>query len=732
MRSRTSRRSRAILAALVPPALAAASVAGTTVLPAQAATPSYTITTGATGTYGYADDTPAYPYIDSDGTFYFQSSHSLYGATQGRAWNFWSGTNLDTGVSKAAISSATDNADTTARCNNSPTGLTSTYAPAGSSFAERNYCDLIGVWVDPDTGTWYGIVHNEFTPQPFGDGVHFDAIDYAQSTDKGNTWTIKDHILTSPFSTTRGDTNTTNGFPNETYYFGDGDPKMFVDYASGYIYVFYESQILNKAGGNRADFGHVARSPISAKFAPSSWEKYYNGAWSQPGVGGKEADLVPADSTDPAGYLDDAYNPNTTGTVQQQLAATPPTLPTVPPLAWMNVVWDAYLGEYIAMPRPENPTTSMPLTVYATTDLATEKWTAIGTTTSPAGSGWYRSMWDSVSLTSNQIVGKTFRDYCMYNCGVTSSGSTIGTEWVSTTIDSTSLPTPPVAAGTLHQIAAGDGQYLAQSGTGLTTVSSSSTAASQGWKFISTGDGFFTIANASSGQNLGVDDTGNAGRRWGAPLALGTGSSVGYQWGIQAVHDADLAGGSYRLVNRYSGQALSLTSGTGGAATAPQRDWTNTGTSGDTHAVNAQTLTFPASGTNLLPGGNFESGNPSGWTVHNAAIVTDSAAHSPTHDLQLKSPAGDYATTEYTVTGLAPNTAYTYSGWVRADTGNSTSFGVKNYGGTQVTVHTTATGWTPVSDQFTTGATNTSATVFCYLSSASATSTCDDLALTAN
>jgi hypothetical protein len=36
-----------------------------------------------------------------------------------------------------------------------------------------------------------------------------------------------------------------------------------------------------------------------------------------------------------------------------------------------------------------------------------------------------------------------------------------------------------------------------------------------------------------------------------------------------------------------------------------------------------------------------------------------------------------------------------------------------------------------VSGTFTTGATNTSATVFCYLPSASATSTCDDLTLTA-
>ncbi|MGW2377407.1 RICIN domain-containing protein [Kitasatospora sp. NPDC001683] len=937
----TARRSRAALAALVPLTLAVATLGAGVAPPARAATPTYTITTGTTGTYAYADDTPAYPFIDSDGKFYFQSSHSLYGGSQGRAWQFWTGTDIDTGVTKAAVSSAPDNAGTTVRCNNSPTGLMATYDPKGSQtsgYAERNYCDLIGVWVDPDTGTWYGAVHNEFTPSPFRDGLHYDSIDYAQSSDHGATWTITDHIITSPFTTWRendqlwtsafdgtvqvgsgqclditgggttagtavgkyactGNTNqewtaagntlvnpasglcltasdTTAGatftietcdtassatqdftapdtgatgqlqlagatpavcvdayttvqlaacndptkdgraqFPNQTYYYGDGDPKLFVDNASGYFYLYYDTQILNQAGGGRVDFGHVARAPISGKMAPSSWKKWYNGTWTEPGTGGKEADLIPSDGTTP-GYLDDAYNPNNTGTTAQQLSAG--QLPSAPPLAWLDVAYDAYLGKYISMARPENPTTSSPLHIYATSDLSTQKWVDIGSVTNPSGGAWYRSLLDGTSKTANYLVGKTFRNYCMYNCT-----STSGTEWVSTTIDtaSTNLPVPPVSPGSAYQIAAGDGQYLAQSGTGLTSTATSSTSASQAWKFTPTGDGFFTIANAASSQNIGVNDTANSGRAWGAPLSLGTGTSVGWQWFLQTVNDASLPAGSYRLVNRYSGQALSLTSGTSGVATAPQRGWANTGTSGDTHAVNAQTLTFPsgsanvitvtnpgtqqstpntaitplqvaatdsaggqtltysatglptglsisgtgsisgtpttngsstvtvtatdttgATGTttftwtvgspNLIPAGNFESGNLSGWTVHNATVVTDPAAHSPTHDLQLKSPAGDYATMEYTVTGLSPNTTYTYSGWVRADSGSSTSFGVKNYGGAQVTAHTSATGWTPVSDTFTTGATNTSATVFCYLPSASATSTCDDLSLT--
>ena len=95
------------------------------------------------------------------------------------------------------------NSDTTWRCNNSPTGVESTYAPPPTGYSQPNYCDLMGMWVDPDTGDWVGLVHNEFTPKPFGDGMHYDSIDYAKSTDQGRTWTIIDHVLTSPYSTPR-------------------------------------------------------------------------------------------------------------------------------------------------------------------------------------------------------------------------------------------------------------------------------------------------------------------------------------------------------------------------------------------------------------------------------------------------------------------------------------------------------------------------------------------------
>ncbi|MFD0395701.1 hypothetical protein ACFQ3Z_41190 [Streptomyces nogalater] len=159
-------------------------------------------------------------------------------------------------------------------------------------------------------------MHNEFTPRPFGDGLHYDAIDYAVSTDRGRTWTIKDHVITSPYSTRRGDTT---AFPHETYSYGDGDQRLFADTASGYFYVFYGSRIVDKSGGWKAFYEHVARAPIAAKMAPGSWRKWYGGTWSQPGTGGRESNIVPVDAGHPTGYTPSA--PSTT----RRTPAPPPS-----------------------------------------------------------------------------------------------------------------------------------------------------------------------------------------------------------------------------------------------------------------------------------------------------------------------------------------------------------------------------------------------------------------------
>ncbi|MER6028850.1 RICIN domain-containing protein [Streptomyces sp. NPDC001851] len=569
--------------------------------PASAQAPAdatYTVTVGTPVPFTHPTDTPASPYLDRDGTFHYQQSAALYGAEDPRTWDFYTGKDFDTAAFDKTLSEAVDpanpadrNDDTTWRCDNSPTGREATYAPSGSRYAHKNYCDLSGVWVDPDTGAWYGLVHNEFTPQPFGDGLHYDAVDYAVSTDRGRTWTVKDHVITSPYSTRRGDTA---AFPNQTYSYGDGDQRLFADTASGYFYVYYGSRIIDKSGGWKAFYEHVARAPISAKMAPGSWRKWYDGSWSQPGTGGKESDIVPVDAAHPTGYVPASaeYDPANTGTAAEQIAAG--KMPPTSPLFVMNIAYDAHLGLYIGTPQAVDQSGNSPQYLYATDDLTTQKWHLIGDTGGYTTASWYRWFLDGANRTGSAIVGRSFRSYCSFGCSHDASG-----EYVDITVDTGKPAAAPVETGRAYRIAGGAGRILAQTpGSSATTSRAGPTgSARESWIFMPTGDGAFTVTNAASGRLLGVDSTKRAGRAWGTrptvTPAPGGRPAVGQQWFL--LPNASAAG-TYRLVNRYSGLVLGLSGRR--AETTPPRNWTDTSGSpvGGGRTAAQQILSFSPTG----------------------------------------------------------------------------------------------------------------------------------------
>ncbi|MFR9796755.1 RICIN domain-containing protein [Streptomyces sp. MS06] len=627
----TTRRRRISGALVAATLVAAGSAVLSTPQRSAAAAPTYTVTVGAKGSWSHPDDTPAYPYIDKDGTFYYQEAHSLYGANDSRQWNFYTGTDLDSAGRSSAISDSGTNADTTAFCNNSPTGVDATYAPSGSGYAQRNYCDLAGVWVDPDTGTWYGLVHNEFTPQPFGDGVHYDAIDYAVSTDQGRNWTIEGHAITSPYSTERDDTA---AFPHQTYYYGDGDQRLFADTASGYFYVYYGSRVVDKNGGWKAFYEHVARAPMASKMAPGSWQKWYDGSWSQPGTGGRESNLVPVTAADTTGYtpVSQEYSPATTGTTDQQIAAG--TAPPTSPLFVMDITYDAYLGLYIGEPQAVDQSGNAPQQYYATDNLATQKWTLIGDTGSYTTASWYRWFLDSANKTSSTVVGKSFRSYCSFGC---SGGSS--SEYVDVTIGSSAPAPAPFDPAKTYRISSAGGRVLAQvSGSSATTSLASATGSGlDAWTFAADGDGSYRIANSETGALLGVATTPSSGRTWGtrptATAAGGGGPTVGQQWFVipgTASSDGG-ATGTYRLVNRYSGLVIGLSATSGRLAeTTPTRSWTDTGGSGvgGSRSAGEQTLTVTAVGTSS---GSLDGSH----TLTASGKALDDPGHSTTAGTQL-------------------------------------------------------------------------------------------------
>ncbi|MET9727794.1 RICIN domain-containing protein [Streptomyces zaomyceticus] len=645
--------------ALVTPPVASAAPAAAT----------YTVTVGAKGPWTHPDDTPAGAYIDKDGTFYFQQAHALYGANDPRKWTFFTGTNLDTATRSGALSDAVNpanssdrNNDTTWRCNNSPTGVESTQAPSTGSYAHRNYCDLAGVWVDPDTGDWYGLVHNEFTPQPFGDGVHYDGIDYAVSKDQGRTWAIKDHVITSHFSTKRADTA---AFPQQTYHYGTGDQRLFVDTASGYFYAFYGSRIVNKGGGWAAFHGHVARAPIASKMAPGSWQKWYDGAWAEPGVGGRESNMVPVGSGSTTGYTPPAreYNPANSGSVSQQVAAG--LMPPTSPMFVMDITYNAHLGLYIGQPQAVDQSGNASQEIYATDNLATQKWFRLGDTDGYKNASWYRWFLDSANKTGSGIVGKDFRSYCSFGC---SNGSS--SEYVNLTIGTTQ-PAAPVDTTKAYRIAATGGRVLAQvsGGSATTSLAAATGSGLESWIFTSNGDGSYRIANSASGQLLGVSTASTATRAWGTKPTVTAGATggptVGQQWFvIRGTSPATgAATGTYKIVNRYSGLVIGLSAESSRLAeTTPNRSWNNTtgNAVGGNRTAGEQVLT-------LTPIAQV----PETVTIHPPGNRTTTLNKAVSLQLEATDSAGKPLT--FTATGLPAGLSVSTGGLV---TGTPTTVGI--------------------------------------------------------
>lgn len=422
-------------------------------------------------------------------------------------------------------------------------------------------------------------MHNEFTPLTFGTWLHYDALDVAVSTDGGFTWRIKHHILTSPLPTVKDD-NTT--FPQATFSYGAGDARLIVDAAAGWFYILYGSRIVDKGAGWGVFRTHAARARMSDKLL-GGWEKWYDGKWGEPGVGGRESSLFPVDEYE-AGYapLDKEYDPHTEGNCSQQVAAG--VLAPTTPLFWMDVSFSAHLGLWIGEPSRVRDTSKLgaprgplPQYYYATADLGTQKWSFIGDSGNYTTSSNYRWFMDGVSRTSQQIVGKDLRAYCSFGC----SGGADG-EFVELSIDGTAAkevdPEKEYTIGTKQStlIATGGALGGVANGNGSPSL----------WRFKPTGDGAYTITDTASGRLLDTPGDNDAARAWGVAPALSSAAAssptVSQQWWVLPNRSpADNSRtGSFRVVNRFSGLALALRGRHGKAELTPARSWVDNNGSG--------------------------------------------------------------------------------------------------------------------------------------------------------
>jgi hypothetical protein len=138
--------------------------------------------------------------------------------------------------------------------------------------------DSCGQWinhVELEGKTLYGWVHNETACDYAKYGQTHSMLTFGTSTDYGLTWKILGPIIKGT------DAPAAN---KET---GDSCGSV-VRASDGYFYAYCVHN-----GGHSWDggYGFVARASVSDP-GPGKWKKYYNGAWSEPGVDGKSSPIV--------------------------------------------------------------------------------------------------------------------------------------------------------------------------------------------------------------------------------------------------------------------------------------------------------------------------------------------------------------------------------------------------------------------------------------------------------
>ena len=143
---------------------------------------------------------------------------------------------------------------------------------------------LSGVWYNEAEKKLYAPLHYEVEHYL---KIVFREIHLATSTDKGMTWKYEGPLLTT--LDPKGPPRKRSDSSGPNFDGGDGDHMLYVDQRGGYFYIFTSHYVQTKDVFRAPAFlrHRVARCAIADKMAPGKWQKFYNGAWSEPGVAGK-------------------------------------------------------------------------------------------------------------------------------------------------------------------------------------------------------------------------------------------------------------------------------------------------------------------------------------------------------------------------------------------------------------------------------------------------------------
>lgn len=172
-----------------------------------------------------------------------------------------------------------------------PDGIITPPAPAAGDL--RSYHMGCGLWYDRSTGQLYALAHSEYDHYIWaweanwtnGAGWCRKKTCLATSADLGLTWTVVGDVLT-PFLPELHDWSKYSGSEFEA---GPADFNFYADERGGYFYITTWNSFVPKEGPLNGFhmYAEVARCAISDRMAPGKWYKYNNGAWTEPGLGGK-------------------------------------------------------------------------------------------------------------------------------------------------------------------------------------------------------------------------------------------------------------------------------------------------------------------------------------------------------------------------------------------------------------------------------------------------------------
>lgn len=252
-------------------------------------------------------------------------------------------------------------------------------------------------------------------------GEAYSSIGLARSNDNGLTWTRHGQVVTGITA------QPTANFPRATL--GALSPSVIV--ANGFYYMFY----VDLGFQTGPDVIHVARASVSSGGAPGAWQKWRNGSFSEPGIGGSST----------------AVQGREVG------AATQATF-----LQYPSVTWNTYLQKYLMVFQANDG-------VYYSTSSDLTTWTPQGQIMAFGGSSAYsRPTFLSPEQSSDQFTGQT--GYLYYAKAVAGQTTTLFRRPMNlgataaalaaplvVTAAPTALALDPSGAGTLAVRAAGPG-----------------------------------------------------------------------------------------------------------------------------------------------------------------------------------------------------------------------------------------------------------------------------------